>query len=203
MSLLWHPRVGAIAITFDEHPPYHRCLEAHSYYSFLNSKVIVGCLMAELLYCQTWLQSYRWRYDWYVLGNCFWERWAPFRTLTFWFSHIYVHIYLDRSVYGVLICISCNPPMLSPWELPPALCPLSQMLHTLLSFSLDVSLMPALRASFMYVYSLFSQSSQISLGQKQTWFAHKALHFPTEWSPKLGSTQEILTKWSTRRMPQS
>lgn len=59
MSLLWHPRVRAVAITFDEHPPYHRCLEAHRYYySSLNSKVIVGCLMAELLYCQTWLQSY-------------------------------------------------------------------------------------------------------------------------------------------------
>lgn len=40
------------------------------------------------------------------------DRWAPFRTLAFWFSHIYVHIYLDRSVYDVLI--PCNPQMLTP-----------------------------------------------------------------------------------------
>lgn len=58
MSLLWHPKVGAVAIMFDEYQAYCRCLEAHSYYySSLNFKVVIGCLIAELLYCQPWLHS--------------------------------------------------------------------------------------------------------------------------------------------------
>lgn len=39
---------------------------------------------------------------------------------------------------------------------------------------------------FLRMDSLFSQPIQIPPGQKQTWFTHKALHFPTTGSPELG-----------------